>query len=1016
VTGPRFVKFEDMTPAAAAPTEAAGGERRHLTLLFSDLSDSTRLGEAMEAEDYAEMLAAWRALCRRIVPRHGGHIARIQGDGVLAFFGWPEAGEDDGRRATEAALELHAAVRQVAAGADWAARGPSEPLTLHSGIHAGQVFVADGDLERGRFELLGNVPNIAARLSSLAGRDDIVVSQETLGPQVHFFVVDGARTLQVKGRSSPLAVVNVLGRAATAHRFEAQRRRGLSDFVGREAELRTLREQQRLAAAGSAQCAIVSAMPGMGKTRLVEELLRTDAVAGCSVLRGYCESYLGAEPLQPFMQMLRGALPLLGAERLAAEAGALLQGDPAARADAPALLARVFAGLAERAPLVLVLDDWQWSDEASQQAIEATLALRGPIFLLVATRTPLAELLFPAPATKIALEPLSAAAAERVIARLLPGADPFVAADIHRYAGGTPLYIEELCHAAAAPGSAWQSAALPGSTAWLDGLIESRVSRLPAALAPLVRAAAVVGTVAPMWLLARITGAAADDPAWAALAEHDLLFPGDEPGTLRFKHGITRDVVYAAVGLHVRRQLHRDIAAALLADTAADADRWVEALAYHHAAGEQHAPAAACAERAGDRALAASALDRARAQYSAALTALDQQLASPGDGGGTAANEIAWCQVVQKLGMACVFDPLALADGFALFERGLVLARRSGRIELIARATYWLAYLHYAKGQMRAALPHAEAALELAVQAGDPRLAAQVRAMQGQTLQLASRYDDALPLLDAALAGKKRQVRGGGALAVGSVYSLACKATALGDQGRFALAEEAFDEAMALIGDVRHQIVSSVRHWRSVVLQWQGRWMEAWRMADHSAEVAEFTRSRHQLAMGRALAAHARWMHTREPAALDALREATAWVVARRGSLALSLNFGYLVEGALATGHADEARGHAARLFMRARQLDRLGEAQGCRALARHHARLADFGRAERYLLRAMASAAARGSAHEEAGNRLCQAQLLLERGQVAAARDAAEQALASFEQLVMRWHAERARRLLEQL
>ena len=119
------------------------GERRHLTLLFSDLSDSTRLGEVMEAEDYAEMLAAWRVLCREIVPRHGGHIARIQGDGVLAFFGWPDAGEDDGRRATEAALELHAAVRQAARGAGWSARGLTEPLTLHSGIHAGQVFVGE---------------------------------------------------------------------------------------------------------------------------------------------------------------------------------------------------------------------------------------------------------------------------------------------------------------------------------------------------------------------------------------------------------------------------------------------------------------------------------------------------------------------------------------------------------------------------------------------------------------------------------------------------------------------------------------------------------------------------------------------------------------------------------------------------------------------------------------------------------------------------------------------------------
>src|SRR5690606_5361871 len=123
------------------------------------LSDSTRLGGQMEAEDYAALLAAWRAICREVVPRHGGLIARMQGDGMLALFGHPQAREDDGRRATEAALDLHAAM----SASGW--RDPAgRPLTLHSGIHAGMVLVADGDIELGRFELLGDVPNLAARL------------------------------------------------------------------------------------------------------------------------------------------------------------------------------------------------------------------------------------------------------------------------------------------------------------------------------------------------------------------------------------------------------------------------------------------------------------------------------------------------------------------------------------------------------------------------------------------------------------------------------------------------------------------------------------------------------------------------------------------------------------------------------------------------------------------------------------------------------------------------------------
>ncbi|MCI4427703.1 MAG: adenylate/guanylate cyclase domain-containing protein [Burkholderiales bacterium] len=136
----------------------ANGRRRYLTVLFSDLSGSTRLGELMEAESYAETLLHFRQLCREIIPRHGGRIARIQGDGVLGFFGYPDTREDDGRRATQAALELHAAVSQLSVGGPGKSK---EPLTMHSGIHAGLVLLADRDIERGRFEILGDVPKTA---------------------------------------------------------------------------------------------------------------------------------------------------------------------------------------------------------------------------------------------------------------------------------------------------------------------------------------------------------------------------------------------------------------------------------------------------------------------------------------------------------------------------------------------------------------------------------------------------------------------------------------------------------------------------------------------------------------------------------------------------------------------------------------------------------------------------------------------------------------------------------------
>lgn len=988
--------------------DARNGQRHYLTLLFADLSDSTQLGELMEAEHYAAMLAGLRHLCREVVPRHGGHIARIQGDGLLAFFGWPEPSEDDGRNGAQAALELHSAVVRLSAGSQLP---HGMALRLHSGIHAGLVLVSEGDLERGRFELLGNVPNIAARLSTLAERDDIVVSEESLGPHLHFFTTSERQTVRVRGREAPLAVYRVLGRAATRNRFEAQTRRGLSPFVGRARELRALREHLRVAQDGGNVCCVVSAAAGMGKSRLIEELVRHAADERCTTLRGYCEGHPAAAPLQPFLQIFgshfaAGALPGALNPALAERAQALLSpGLELAGEAAITTLCELCAALAAERPLLLVLDDWQWADEASQKVLGGLRALARPIFILLATRTPTGELLLAHPTATLQLEPLDANAAARVMEALLPGADPFVVADIHRYAGGTPLYIEELCHAARMSGPAWHRDLKLGSSAWLSVLIESRVGRLPAAQAEIVRAAAVIGNVFPAWLLERVTGCGAEHPAVRALAESDLVFPGEQSGSLRFKHGITRDVIYEAVGLHQRQRMHRSIAEALVADDS-DTDQHVEALAYHCAAGGEPGSAARHAERAGDKAMAASALDRARAQYAAALAALDAQAPLSG------ADELRWCNVVQKLGLACVFDPLSLADGLALFERGLAMARRSARLEVIARAEYWLGYVQYAKGQAIEAQSHCEAALDLALQSGEERLAAQVRAVYGQVLVSAADYEHALPLFDTSLDKRRRLARPAGDLAVGTAYTLACKGLLLGDRGQFTDAAECFSEALVLLGDTRHQVASSVRHWRCLVLQWQGRWEEALRMAVDSAEIAEYTRSRHQLSVGRSMAGYVRWVQSRRGEDLQTLRDATSWIEVRNGRLGMSLNHSWMVEAALATGSEDEARYHAARLFMRSRQSDRLGEALGCRALARNAAKLNHFSRAERYLARAEQAAAARGSAHERASNLLCAAQVRLDRGHTAAARPLLDQAMAAFEAMSMRWHLERAQRL----
>ncbi|NUZ05896.1 ATP-binding protein [Piscinibacter koreensis] len=1006
---------------------ASETRRCHVTLLFTDLSGSSSLGTTMEAELYADLLESMRARCRDIVRRHGGSVARVQGDGVLVIFGLPLPREDDGRRAVETALELHHSVEAITLpGLAYAGR----TLRLHSGIHSGLALVRQGNAQSGAVEVLGDAPNTAANLCNTAAVGEILVTAETLGPHAHFFVTEPCRAI-VKGRSTPLAAYRVLERRTLHRRFDAHAARGLAPFVGRESEQRQL-VAEVLAKHEVPRCIAVVGEPGLGKTRLMEEVLRSVRGPNCLVLNGYCESYLSAEPLQPFMQILRAVVgmkpDLPASEATSAVENAFadqvsidaptreallgllaLGGGEAGRTlragSAVAAFAALIQALAAGRRLVLALDDWQWADELSQRVLDAVLDMSRPVLVLLSSRSD-GEGVLPRGASPMVLAPLSLEQTCRTVAHLLPQSDPFLAADIHRYAGGVPLFIEELCHSAAA-----QPLVLPApnrlGSAWMAALVESRIERLPPDQRRIVSAAAVIGNVFPGWLLEKLTGHGEASPLVGALAGNDFIFHAGQAGMLRFKHGLTRDVVYQLVGLRERKALHL-AAAEAIASRGIDNphDEALEALAYHYAAADLPAEAARFAELAGDKAMATSALDRARAQYAAALDARDARgLTSRED-------RLAWCHAAEKLGMACVWDPLALAEGVAIFERSVALAREALEPRALARAEYWLSYIHYAKGNAPEALEHGNASLRLAREVDDAPLADQVQATLGQTLATAGRYDEALTLLGSALDSKRSRGRPGSNLAVGSAYALACKGSILGDRGDFDAAQEAFDEALSLVGNAEHQVGSSVRNWISAVYQWQGRWDDAERVAAASMHIAELCRSRQLLAMSRALWGFAQWRLHGDPVAVQTIAEATAWIEARKGALVTSLNYGWLVAVHARCGHEDEMRRHAARLLLRVRRHDRLGEAMGWRALARAAIRAGAFPRARQCMARAETCAALRGSAHEAARNQLARAELAAAGGDLAAVRQHLDVAQEAFERMRMRWHAARAEAL----
>lgn len=949
---------DTLRPPAATPVAK---QRRYVAILFADLCDSTAMSRELDAEEIADTLERYRAVCRAAVQRHEGLVARLQGDGVLAVFGYPRPAEDAVRRALETAEDLRREVPALPS--PW-----NRPLQVHSGVHAGLVLIQEGDIERGRIDLVGDLPNIAARLSAAAAPGEVLVGEGSTGPDAGHFVFGPAREVAVH-RTAQMPARPLQGRAPRMRPFEARVRRGLARFVGRDAEIAQLlafadAALEPGAAPGTGRCATISGGAGMGKSRLVEELRAQLEGRGLRVAGGHCEGYLGIEALQPLRQ---------AAQALLAQDDGLKPLWPEAQApgSAPgAALAAFIAAAAARTPLLLVLDDWQWADDASHQALRWLLEQPLPLAVLLTSREADVHRWAAPDAPRLALQPLSLGEAASTVAGLLPSADPLLVHDLHQIAGGVPLFLEELCHVAST-GRPWQLPRRSGeASSWIGMLVEARLSRLQPAQREFLALCATIGSVQPRWLLAQLLGdTAAPAPLAAAAIEADVLH--DDGAVLRFKHVLTREAVYGLVPPARRRELHARVYGALqpAADGAAvPHDAPHDALSRHaEGAGWLHT-AATHAEQAGDQAMAAVSFDLARRHYAAAVRLLEAGLDTE-----PAPERLAQAaRAAAKVGMACVFDPLALADGVGLFERAVGHAQRLGDAAVLARARYWLAYILYAKGRAPEAQRHARAALDGAEALGDRRLAAQVRATLGQILASACRYDEAMPLLDEALQGKRQQSQPGSGVAIGSAYTLAVKGGVLGDQGRFDEAAACFDEALALLGDSVHPVGASLRGWMGVVLLWQGRPADALAVAEAGAHIAERARVRQLLALNRALAAYARWCLSGGEAAYLQAREATTWTLEHKGEFYTSLNHGWLVEMAVALGRDDEARAHAARLLRRARAQDLLGTAQGCRALARQAAERGRGAAAARYLARAEWAARQRGAVHEERANAAC--------------------------------------------
>ena len=963
------------------------GKRCHVTLLFSDLCDYTALSENADPEDVAGVLHVTKSVAARIIEKHGGTLNQFYGDGLLAVFGLPQGSENDSRRAAEAALELHDALRALSFDFELPA---SFSTRMHTGIHSGLVFASSSDARDGRYEIVGDPITTAARLCSAAGPDEILASEAALSGVAPFFEVEALTPLRLKGKFEPLPTFRLLRRAGFATRFEARASRGLTPFVGRAAELERLLAALEAVRGGGWRLLHLSGDVGVGKTRLIDEFAKR-AAERAAFYTGGCESYGHAAVLQPFLQIVEQAfaLPRGGSaeavrrqlverahdvdiaadvpdlERLLglAPRGGLDPEELAAR-DARALT-RVVDALCRERPLCLVLDDWHAADDASHRVLArlARALTDAPRPVLVITLSRALDPTDPLDARgeHIELGPLEARETARAIQALLPNPlEVGIAENIVARSGGNPLFLEELCQVW--PFGAREIDAAPISQrvpSLLHGLIQTRLERLPPELLRLARAAAVIGTDIETWLLERV---AAEEDVVAGLerlAHNALVHRTDRPGVFRFKHGVTRDVVYDSVRIGERRRLHGAIAEAIEARFAGEDERLhCEALAHHYAGAGRPSRAAHYAEQAGDKAALTSSLDRARLHYRAALDELDKL-------SGSASQRAHWVDVSRKWAAACVYSPAP--EQIETLQRALLHTEQLEQPASIAHSHYWLGWIHYGLGDQERALLHTREALALAERCGQQRLNAQLYANLGQIQLAAADAEAAIASLERAATSKHQHARRASAsVPVGFAYAIGCQGVARAYLGDFEGAQANLRSALGTIEGSGNAIEGSLLGLLAIMQVWQGHHAESVATTERMRATAERVGGPYVFAMSRTIGNYARWMHERTPAALDALAAAADWIERREMRLFHSFNLALVAEAYLSDQRYEDAERYALRALERAEQLDRLGEIAARRVLARCRARDASRGHeAEALLDDARAVARARRSTRE---------------------------------------------------